>query len=1096
MSAASARVRLSTVAARLRGRFELVERRRIIRSSPFFDPEWYLDRHPDVREAGVDPLEHFVQHGESEGRDPGPDFDTDGYLWLNPAASGIALTHYHRTLGAAGLTPRELAPLDVVDVTQPAISNGWFDTDWYRSTPDEHVHPWLMYRRSGGDPSPVFDEQDYVSRMPADEHRTALEHWLDLEDGADTVEPGGRQLRPRVIARADVDGRPVVQHTVRHRRQLADVSVVAMIHAYYPELLGEMLDRLRFLPAAPDLLVSVTDAHAAIVAHAAIDAALGHNQHRIVKVVPNRGRNFAPLLISFARELAAYDVVLHLHTKRSLYTGHDRPEWRDHLLRGLLRSPAAVDAVISLLADSADDAGPDSGEPPVGIVHPPIWPGMPHWAHHWLANSAQGRKLYEQLGVNDRLASGHVVYPVGGMFWARVDALRPLLDLHLGIADFEREVGQTDRTLAHAIERTLPAAARVAGFDTVEVDLDEGQWRRNWGRDLDAEAGRADALALEVPLNEALLVSVDLFDTLLLRPSLDPDRIHDLLAMELDTNAGTLPGDGRRLIDRRIASERRARRIEPIPGDVGLDRIYEYATIDAPTDAVLLRQLHDAEIEIEHRLAIGRTWLIDLLRRHRSAHSTRMVLMTDTTLPRSAIDALLDDIGAAGLFDAVYVSSAEGARKDSGTMWDRVRNAEHPAGEWLHIGDNAFSDIQQAADRGLRWVHMPTPASLVERRRVPAGRIDLSDQPGAVGAELVAGLGLASLAADQRPGRATELDTFGYGVLGPISYTFVDWLLRSAAERGVDRLLFTARDGALAQAMLHQVGAMRPGSVPHNDYFHISRRMALGLLQHDGPRLEPVFAAGEFSGSVGDLLAARLGVHLPGPDGDALSREHVELPADAERLRSALEPFDGLFRRQGAAELTGFRRYLADLGIGPDEHLGLVDLGYGGTAQAALSQVMDQKITGFYYVTSAAADVLGDAATSCFGRDVTFDGTNLIYENNLVFEALCSAAHPQVASIDPDGTVVFDQGTEIDPDRMGAIRSAQDAAIRFARDLAGRFGSAVFDLPVDPTLVHEALAATAGTLYDQPRHVFQDLVSDDLFCGRDRSVLDTFVPVA
>ena len=408
VSAASARVRLSIAAAQIRGRLDLVERRRIIRASPYFDPEWYLDRHSDLRDAGVDPLEHFVRHGESEGRDPGPDFDTDGYLWLNPAASGSALTHYHRTLSAAGLTPSELAPLEVVDVTQPAISNGWIDTDWYRTAEDERVHPWLTYRRSGGDPSPVFDEQNYVSRMPADDHRTALEHWLDIEADGDTLDRGDRQLRPLVVARSDVDGRPIVQHTVRDRGQLTDVSVVVMIHAYYPELLGEILDRLRFLPAAPDLLVSVTDEHAAIGAHGAIDAALGQDQHRIVKVVPSRGRNFAPLLISFARELAAHDVVLHMHTKRSLYTGHDRTEWRDHLLRGLLRSPAAVDAVISLLADSAgtdDGSRPESGEPPIGLVHPPIWPGMPHWAHHWLANGAHGRRLYEQLGVNDRLAS-------------------------------------------------------------------------------------------------------------------------------------------------------------------------------------------------------------------------------------------------------------------------------------------------------------------------------------------------------------------------------------------------------------------------------------------------------------------------------------------------------------------------------------------------------------------------------------------------------------------------------------------------------------------------------------------------------------------
>jgi lipopolysaccharide biosynthesis protein len=45
------------------------------------------------------------------------------------------------------------------------------------------------------------------------------------------------------------------------------------------------------------------------------------------------------------------------------------------------------------------------------------------------------------------------------MFWVRLDALRPLLDAHLGEDEFETEQGQVDGTLAHAIERVFALSA-------------------------------------------------------------------------------------------------------------------------------------------------------------------------------------------------------------------------------------------------------------------------------------------------------------------------------------------------------------------------------------------------------------------------------------------------------------------------------------------------------------------------------------------------------------------------------------------------------------------------------------------------------------
>ena len=56
-----------------------------------FDPGFYLSAWPDVAAAGLDPLDHFLQTGWREGRDPSRDFRLADYLEVNPdvAAAGV-----------------------------------------------------------------------------------------------------------------------------------------------------------------------------------------------------------------------------------------------------------------------------------------------------------------------------------------------------------------------------------------------------------------------------------------------------------------------------------------------------------------------------------------------------------------------------------------------------------------------------------------------------------------------------------------------------------------------------------------------------------------------------------------------------------------------------------------------------------------------------------------------------------------------------------------------------------------------------------------------------------------------------------------------
>lgn len=71
----------------------------LIRGSGLFSARWYLRTYPDVRDAKVDPLQHYLQHGAFEKREPGPDFNTPFYLAQCPQAADSGwspLLHYLR----------------------------------------------------------------------------------------------------------------------------------------------------------------------------------------------------------------------------------------------------------------------------------------------------------------------------------------------------------------------------------------------------------------------------------------------------------------------------------------------------------------------------------------------------------------------------------------------------------------------------------------------------------------------------------------------------------------------------------------------------------------------------------------------------------------------------------------------------------------------------------------------------------------------------------------------------------------------------------------------------------------------------------------
>jgi hypothetical protein len=72
------------------------------RIRPFFDAAFYLERYPDVRQAGMSASRHYLLHGAAEGRKPHRLFEPDYYVSWCPEAGERPLLHFIETGGLFG----------------------------------------------------------------------------------------------------------------------------------------------------------------------------------------------------------------------------------------------------------------------------------------------------------------------------------------------------------------------------------------------------------------------------------------------------------------------------------------------------------------------------------------------------------------------------------------------------------------------------------------------------------------------------------------------------------------------------------------------------------------------------------------------------------------------------------------------------------------------------------------------------------------------------------------------------------------------------------------------------------------------------------
>lgn len=227
------------------------------------------------------------------------------------------------------------------------------------------------------------------------------------------------------------------------------------LHLYYPELWEPLTAYLDRLGDRVDLFVTLSREH-----HRMADVIKARYPGTRCVVVPNRGRDVLPFdLVGPALLRLGYAGVLKIHAKRSVqFEAGDT--WRDTMLEQLV--PAGAETIDSLLEvlRRAD----------TGLVGPrgTYFPLSTYWAN----NATTVRRLVGPYVSQDRLAllddPERLGFFAGTMFWARLDAIAPLL--RQPTRSFVREPTPRDGTVAHALERAFSVLPELQGRRLFDSD--------------------------------------------------------------------------------------------------------------------------------------------------------------------------------------------------------------------------------------------------------------------------------------------------------------------------------------------------------------------------------------------------------------------------------------------------------------------------------------------------------------------------------------------------------------------------------------------------------------------------------------------------
>ena len=332
---------------------------------------------------------------------------------------------------------------------------------------------------------------------------------------------------------------------------------------------------------------------------------------------------------------------------------------------------------------------------------------------------------------------------------------------------------------------------RISGKVTIPVYYADGRLACLSDKDKSYEQNeywKSSYEELKDKIDQADIVSFDIFDTLIMRKIFSPEDVFRLLGEKIK---GELKSDCN------IAGIRTqvAAKCGPF---ATINEIYEKIKKQIDLTDKNISDIMQLEKKTDMDLCIARKDIAELYE-YCIESGKEVYLISDMYYTLQDIKRLLDKCGLSVIDDRhIWISCEKKKDKISGSLWKEYSSVVGKNAKCIHIGDNKIGDIENSTKYGIDSYYVMSGKDMLMNSSLS----ELAANVNTVSDSICLGLVIANLfnspfALCSTNGKVSfdDSEIYGYCVYGPLIEKFLIWLYYNSRKDGIDKLLFFARDG-------------------------------------------------------------------------------------------------------------------------------------------------------------------------------------------------------------------------------------------------------------------------------------------------------------
>lgn len=503
-------------------------------------------------------------------------------------------------------------------------------------------------------------------------------------------------------------------------------------------------------------------------------------------------------------------------------------------------------------------------------------------------------------------------------------------------------------------------------------------------------------------IDNAQIVSFDIFDTLIMRKIFSPEDVFRLLGSRTkELNINTDIGAVRAKISAKCDS------------CASIDDIYMAIKEETDLSDEVIEDIKTIERDIDEQLCVARNDIAKLYE-YCIESGKEVYLISDMYYTLQDIKRLLDKCGLSVIDDRhIWISCEKKKDKISGSMWKEYSSVVGENAKCIHIGDNKTGDIENPTKYGIDSYYVMSGKDMVMNSSIS----ELASHVNTVSDSICLGLVTAKLfnspfALCSNKGKLSfdNSEVYGYCVYGPLLGKFLIWLYSNSREDGIDKLLFFARDGYFLEKDYRIVAELLDDGYKQDwCYLPISRRLIYMASMENEEDFKRVVEF-PYVGTFADYMKSRFEIMVTDETSEYNDRQ-INAVGDSKNILKWIQPYKEMIMQEAKAERENYLKYLeADGDMQKEISYGTVDLGYYGTNQYYLQRLTDIKTKGYCFYACLSEDnvLISDIIMSgCFqyGNDYTAE-KSLARKKNMYIETFLTAPYGMIRYIDNQGNMV------------------------------------------------------------------------------------------